>query len=79
MRAAINTSPEPFSNWLASLLEDGLALAVIWLATQHPVLFGVILAAMVLLALALIVLLFKFFKMALRKLRGRGEPARVMS
>ena len=52
---------------------------MIWLATQHPVLFGVILAAMVLLALALIVLLFKFFKMALRKLRGRGEPARVMS
>lgn len=79
VRAAINTSPEPFSNWLASLLEDGLALAVIWLATQHPVLFGVILAAMVLLALALIVLLFKFFKMALRKLRGRGEPQRVMS
>ena len=31
-RAAINASPEPFSNWAASLTEDFSALAIVWLA-----------------------------------------------
>ena len=31
-RAAVNTSPEPFSNWGLSFLEDGLVVAVVWLA-----------------------------------------------
>ena len=31
-RAAINTSPEPFTNWLASLFEDGLTVGTVWLA-----------------------------------------------
>lgn len=73
-RAAINTSPEPFSNWGASLFEDGLVIGVVWLATQYPVAFGVALAVMVLLAVVLIALLFKFFKAVLRRLR-RQPPA----
>lgn len=68
-RAAINTSPEPFSNWGASLFEDGLAVFVVWLAITHPLLFGLLLALMVTTAILLVVLLFKFFKLALRKLR----------
>lgn len=35
-RLAINTSPEPFSNWLASLAEDGGVLGVMALAVDHP-------------------------------------------
>ena len=35
-RAAANTSPEPFSNWILSLLEDGVAVALTYLALQHP-------------------------------------------
>src|ERR671915_1183583 len=31
-RAAINTSPEPFSNWTASLTEDALVPAGLWAA-----------------------------------------------
>lgn len=69
-RAAINTSPEPLSNWGASFFEDGLAVAVIWLATQHPLLFGVALAFMVAVSALLLALLFKFLKVVLRKLRG---------
>jgi hypothetical protein len=38
-RVAINHSPEPFSNWTASFTEDGLALAGLWLAWQHPWVF----------------------------------------
>ncbi len=69
-RAAINTSPEPFSNWLASFFEDGLAVGVMWLATQHPLLFGVALAVMLGVSALLLVVLFKFLKTVLRKLRG---------
>ncbi|WHZ13124.1 MAG: Putative transmembrane protein [Burkholderiaceae bacterium] len=69
-RAAINTSPEPLSNWGASFFEDGLVVAVVWLATQHPLLFGVALALMVAVSALLLVLLFRFLKRVLRKLRG---------
>ena len=77
-RAAINTSPEPFSNWLASLFEDGLVLGVVWLATQHPLWFGVALVVMLVLSVLLLVLLWKFLRLVLDKL-GRifsGAPAR---
>lgn len=38
-RVLINTSPEPFSNWIASLVEDVAVFAGLWAAIQHPVLF----------------------------------------
>jgi len=38
-RAAINTSPEPFSNWSASLAEDALVPLGLWLAVVHPIAF----------------------------------------
>jgi hypothetical protein len=37
-RAMINTSPEPISNWAASLSEDVSALAILWLALKYPLL-----------------------------------------
>ena len=43
-RAAINTSPEPFSNWTASLSEDALVPLGLWLAVAHPVAFFILLA-----------------------------------
>jgi uncharacterized protein DUF4126 len=35
-RAAVNTSPEPFSNWLLSLTEDAVAIALSYMALRHP-------------------------------------------
>jgi hypothetical protein len=35
-RLAINASPEPASNILASLTEDAAVLAVVWFALDHP-------------------------------------------
>ena len=80
-RAAINTSPEPFSNWLASFFEDGLAVLVVWLATQYPITFGVVLAVMLVVSILLLVVLFKFLRMVIRKLRvffggGTAVPER---
>ena len=40
-RAAINTSPEPFSNWTASLAEDAVVPLGLWLAFAHPIAFFV--------------------------------------
>ena len=47
-RAAINTSPEPVSNWLASFTEDAVVLGGLWLAIQHPLTFLVLLLLFVL-------------------------------
>jgi hypothetical protein len=48
-RVVINTSPEPVSNWSASLAEDGLVVGGLWLAFAHPVAFLVLLALFALL------------------------------
>ncbi|MDR7152384.1 hypothetical protein J2W49_004360 [Hydrogenophaga palleronii] len=70
-RAAINTSPEPFSNIGASLVEDGLVVGALWLATQHPMLFAVLLALTVVLMWITIWALFKFLRAVFRRLGGR--------
>lgn len=67
-RAAANTSPEPFSNWGLSLFEDGLVVAVVWLATQHPLAFGMALVVMVAVSVLLMVVLFKFLRAVVRRL-----------
>ena len=77
-RAAVNTSPEPFSNIFVSLLEDGFTVFMLWLAATHPVLFGVALLLSILLAVVLLVVLVKFLRTVLRGLQsflaGRGAP-----
>ena len=47
-RVVINTSPEPVSNWIASLGEDVAVVAGVWTAVQHPWIFLVALALFVL-------------------------------
>ena len=69
-RAAINTSPEPFSNMAASLLEDGLVVAAVWLATHHPLVFGVLLTIVVIVMAVVTWMLFKFLRSVFRRVRG---------
>jgi hypothetical protein len=38
-RLAINTSPEPFSNWLASFSEEGMVLGGLWVMLASPAIF----------------------------------------
>jgi len=51
-RAAVNTSPEPFSNWLLSLGEDVLAVAISYGALSHPFLALAIVGALLLIIFA---------------------------
>ena len=47
-RVMINASPEPFTNWAASISEDVLAVAGLWTAFHHPWIFTVLLILFVL-------------------------------
>jgi len=38
-RVLINTSPEPFTNWGASIAEDLAVFAGLWSALNHPIIF----------------------------------------
>jgi hypothetical protein len=61
-RATLNLSPEPFSNWAASLSEDALVPLGLWLAFAHPIVFFVLLA-LILVAVALLMrLLWRGFR-----------------
>ena len=50
-RMAINTSPEPFSNWAASFGEDLAVGVVLWLAWEHPYVALAVLLLLVLLTI----------------------------
>lgn len=65
-RAAVNTSPEPVSNWTLSFSEDAAVLAGLWLAFKHPWVFLVLLVLFVLLLAWLIPKLWRGL-MALRR------------
>ena len=69
-RAAINSSPEPFSNVAMSLVEDGLVVGAVWLATSHPVVFVVLLAITVVLMWIATWMLFKFLRAVFRRARS---------
>jgi len=69
-RALINTSPEPFSNWSASLGEDLAVGTVLWLAFAHPIAALIVLALIVLLMIWLIPKVWRFLRAMVRKLTG---------
>ncbi len=53
-RVMINTSPEPFSNWIASITEDISVFAGLWAALYHPWLFLTLLAIFILMMIWLL-------------------------
>jgi hypothetical protein len=67
-RAAVNTVPEPFSNWILSFGEDVLAVWLTWMATTHPLATTIIVAALVSISAVLLYYLFRFARRALQRL-----------
>ncbi|MDQ3645204.1 MAG: DUF4126 domain-containing protein [Actinomycetota bacterium] len=75
VRLGVNTSPEPFSNILVSLTEDGVVAGVVLLALDHPVEAAVISVVLLLAGIALLIYLATRIRRALRGLRERrGRP-----
>jgi hypothetical protein len=61
-RLAINTSPEPFTNWAASFGEDAMVIGGFWLMLQHPAIFLGVLALFLLLLVWLLPKLWRFLR-----------------
>jgi len=70
-RIVVNTSPEPFSNWAVSFVEDLLVLGGLFLALFKPALFLVLLGGFVLAAIWLLPKLWR----GLRSLFGGRKRA----
>lgn len=78
-RILINTSPEPFSNWTASLVEDAVVIGGIFLALHHPLIFLALLLIFLLVVAWLLPRIWRGVKGVVafvrRKLHGRDiEP-----
>ena len=78
-RVLINTSPEPFSNWLASIGEDLAVIAGVWVALAHPWLFLGFMVVFVLLMIWLLPKLWRGIKAVFAKIaslfRRTDRPA----
>ncbi len=74
-RLAINTSPEPFSNWAASIAEDIAAFLGVWAALQHPYVMLALVTLFLALSIYLVPKILRGLRAIFRKLFGRGGSA----
>ena len=77
-RAAINTSPEPFTNVGASLVEDTLVPVGLWAAITYPFIFIPVLALVLALSVFLIYICWRFLKQLFTRVArifsGKPDP-----
>jgi hypothetical protein len=76
LRLGINTSPEPASNIVVSLLEDGMVGVIVFLAVENPVAAAAIAAILLVCGIGLVVFLWKRVRRGIQYLRERrsGRP-----
>jgi hypothetical protein len=63
-RLAVNASPEPFTNWALSLIEDVFAIGLTWFALEHPYIAFVV-------ALMLLTAILTFATVLIRLIRNK--------
>ncbi len=71
LRLAINASPEPFSNWFASVSEDLTVFGGIWMMFHHPVLMLILVGGFMALVVWLVPKIFGLAKRGFQALRDR--------
>ena len=76
-RLAINSSPEPVSNVVASLSEDFAVLGVVWFAIEHPRAAAAIAGVLLAVGLVVVYLLARFIARGWRRWKGRPDPSRA--
>ena len=69
-RVAANTSPEPFSNVVLSVVEDAVAIGLTTLAMTYPVITAIVVVILMVLAFLIIRGIVRFFKRTF----GPGAP-----
>jgi Domain of unknown function (DUF4126) len=70
-RLAINASPEPFSNWAASVTEDVAVFGSVWMMFNHPIIMMIFVATFVALCVWLVPKLFRLAKRGFAALRDK--------
>lgn len=69
-RVLINTSPEPFTNWTASLVEDIVVIGGIFTALHYPLVFLLMFVLFILLAIWLLPKIWRAIRFLFVKLKG---------
>lgn len=70
-RLAINASPEPFSNWAASITEDIAVLGSIWMIFNHPIIMMVLIVIFLTSIIWLMPKVFRAAKRGFQALRNK--------
>jgi hypothetical protein len=70
-RLALNVSPEPFSNWVASISEDVMVFGSIWMIFNHPILMLIFIVCFLALVVWLVPKLLRLAKRGFQALRDR--------
>lgn len=73
-RAAINTSPEPVSNSVASVTEDVSVLGAVYLIINHPVVMSVLVILFILFSIWFLSKMFHFIKKIFNRRRTDPGP-----
>ena len=74
-RAMLNASPEPVSNWVASIAEDIVAVVSVVVSVFVPVLIFVIVGAGLVISFLVFRRILRFFRQVARSIRGWFAPA----
>jgi hypothetical protein len=73
-RLLINTSPEPLTNWSASIVEDIMVIGGIWTAVNHPMLFCAMLLLFLLMMIWLLPKVWRGIKLLAAKIKELFSP-----
>lgn len=74
-RLAINNSPEPVTNVVASTVEDLAVLGVVWIAVEHPVAAASVAAVLLVTGLAVLWFAVRLVRRGVRRWRSRRTAA----
>ena len=75
-RVAINTSPEPFTNSIASVAEDISVATILFLMVQHPVIATIAVILFILFSIWFLKVMFRFLKRVFTWLFGGREEVK---
>jgi Domain of unknown function (DUF4126) len=75
-RLAINASPEPFSNWFASITEDVAVLGSVWLMFNHPIIMIILVLVFLGLVVWLVPKILRLAKRGFQALRDKMRGAK---
>jgi len=73
-RAAINTSPEPFSNTAASVAEDASVVGVLYLVIHHPIIASICVVLFIFFSFWFLRMMYRFVRKVFRFSNKKESP-----